>query len=409
VELNHALPATLLGVQPAATVNLGAGTVSPTGTATDLKMLYVGGTKLYRALVPPQTLASGKKLFRFFVGEKPYISSALTAQVTLAAGTASKHTITLPSTTIDLSTVSAGGTGYTYASNTVTITTDGLYILTGATTTKQVTVASGVTADIILDNASIGLSAGSTPFNMTGATVNLLLEGTNSLTTEIGDYTNTTPGLRAPGGTPNSVLVIGGSDTLTVSGRAGIGGDKDESCGNITINGGTINANGYDGAGIGSGRGYGGSINNSAGRITINGGTVKAKTTDWGAAIGGGQGSDGGTIIINGGMVTAENTNEGVAIGGGRGFNSINNIGSAGGTIIITGGTVIAKAAQKWAIGGGYGSNGNGADATITLPSAYRWWINTANNSDPGGAGTAFPGTAFSNSYDYKYVKIEVQ
>ena len=59
---------------------------------------------------------------------------------------------------IDIGTVSEGGTGYTYAGNKVTITTDGSYTLTGTTTTNKVIVASGVVANITLDAVSIDVS-----------------------------------------------------------------------------------------------------------------------------------------------------------------------------------------------------------------------------------------------------------
>ena len=91
-------------------------------------------------------------------------------------------------TTIDMATVSAGGTGYTYASNAVTITTGGTYIITGSTTTKRVIVAIGVTATIILSDATIDRSGDATysdtgiPLYISGtANATLKLDGTNIL------------------------------------------------------------------------------------------------------------------------------------------------------------------------------------------------------------------------------------
>jgi hypothetical protein len=290
--------------------------------------------------------------------------------------------------------------GWRFANNTLFITDPFHYTITGTTNANRVVVASGVTADITLSGVSINMNGtDNSAFDMTGATVNLTLIGTNDLK---GGGLNAA--LLAPGGSPNSVLVIGGSGTLNASGtggsngRTGIGGGGDQPCGDITINSGEINAEGYDGAGIGSGRGSG-PINNLAGRITINGGTVNATTTEWGAAIGGGRGSDGGTIIINGGDVRAEATGRGNGIGSSYGVGNPN-----GGTIIINGGTVVSIAAYS----ASFGKFGSGADPVISLPATYRWWANTTN-SDPGGAGTTFPGTAFNNSDTYKYVKIVVQ
>lgn len=92
---------------------------------------------------------------------------------------------------------------------------------------------------------------------------------------------------------------------------AGIGsGDNCSSCGNITINGGTIIANSQDGAGIGSGYSC-----CSCGDITINGGTIIANSQG-GAGIGSGQeASSCGNITINGGTITATGSLSGAAIG----------------------------------------------------------------------------------------------
>ncbi|MDD3251681.1 MAG: hypothetical protein PHV18_03875 [Lachnospiraceae bacterium] len=113
---------------------------------------------------------------------------------------------------------------------------------------------------------------------------------------------------------------------------AGIGGGNG-GAGTVTINGGTVTASSYYGAGIGGGYGYGG-----AGTVTINGGMVTA-SSDSGAGIGGG--NDGkGTVTINGGTVTASSV-YGVGIGG-----------EGGGTVTINGGTVTASGGSGVGIGG---------------------------------------------------------
>ena len=82
--------------------------------------------------------------------------------------------------------------------------------------------------------------------------------------------------------------------------------------GNITINGGTVNATcGFKGAGIGGGM-YG-----SGGNITITGGKVNATGGHEGAGIGGGCYGAGGNITITGGNVTATGGWNGAGIGGG--------------------------------------------------------------------------------------------
>ena len=78
--------------------------------------------------------------------------------------------------------------------------------------------------------------------------------------------------------------------------HAGIGG-KNSKCGDITINGGNITAQGgANGAGIGSSGGY-----DQGGDIVINGGIVTATGGDYAPGIGGR--FSGGNITVNGGSV----------------------------------------------------------------------------------------------------------
>ena len=119
-------------------------------------------------------------------------------------------------------------------------------------------------------------------------------------------------------------------------------------CGNITINGGNINAASDMSAAIG-----GGSAMHcvAGGNVTINGGTVKAQSR-LGAGIGAGYcliGGGGGNITINGGTVKAQSSS-GAGIGGGGGHSL--NYGTAG-KITITGGSVTAISTYGHGIGGG--------------------------------------------------------
>ena len=155
----------------------------------------------------------------------------------------------------------------------------------------------------------------------------------------------------------------GSMGTLYSTGKrngAGIGSGTGVACGNITINGGKITANGgYYAAGIGDsagiqasessitinggditaigghrGAGIGSGFRRPSGNITINGGTVNATGGQSSAGIGGGAAAAGGTITINGGRVTAKATEFAAAIGGGQE--------GSGGTVTINSGTVIA-------------------------------------------------------------------
>ena len=111
-----------------------------------------------------------------------------------------------------------------------------------------------------------------------------------------------------------------GSGTLNVTApsdsgveyNAAIGSMERGTCGNITINGGNINATCKYAAGIGGGW-MGGGVQT----ITITGGTVNAQS-ETGAGIGGGYGSSSGTVIITGGMVNARSV-DGAGIGTGQG------------------------------------------------------------------------------------------
>ena len=136
---------------------------------------------------------------------------------------------------------------------------------------------------------------------------------------------------------------------------AGIGGGKNGSGSNITINGGIVTAscglyNNGTGAGIGGGEGGSGS------EITINGGTITANGGEFGAGIGGGQYGSGFNITINDDTVTATGGQYCAGIGGGeRGYGS---------DITINGGTVTANGGEGGA-GIGGGQHGSGSDITI--------------------------------------------
>ena len=150
------------------------------------------------------------------------------------------------------------------------------------------------------------------------------------------------------------------------SAGAGIGGRYYEKVElHVTINGGTITANGgiYAagiGAGAGSNRGDGSGNVNSGSEITINGGTVNATGGKGAAGIGAGcYGNQKGTITINGGIVNAKggdtgtgsqhttaSNHAGAGIGGGGEYTTVSTGGNAG-TIRIYGGTVTATPGTK--------------------------------------------------------------
>lgn len=169
-------------------------------------------------------------------------------------------------------------------------------------------------------------------------------------------------------GMPNGNITInGGNINATSPLGAAIGGGSGIDCGaagSITINDGIITCiNTEVGAGIGGG--YGIYNGGSGGNITINGGTINAKSS-MGAGIGGAFGvgvksGDGGTITITGGNITAE-SESGSGIGSGGNYQAAS---GDGGTITISGGHITATSVEGIGIGGAEtgtfttGENGN--------------------------------------------------
>ena len=116
-----------------------------------------------------------------------------------------------------------------------------------------------------------------------------------------------------------ATLNIFGEGTVIANGKgdaAGIGGPNDETSGNITIHGTTVNATGgKHGAGIGGGDG--GKDPDEKTSIKIYAGTVTATGGIDGAGIGGGDGQPGARTYIYSGTITARSEKHGAGIGGG--------------------------------------------------------------------------------------------
>ena len=189
-------------------------------------------------------------------------------------------------------------------------------VLTGSTS-GTVTIAGN--ASITLNNATI------TGGIVCNGSATITLVGTNSVT-GASDKAGIQPGGSGTTLTINgdgSLTVTGGSGYNTYQGSAGIGASYGASsssksiCGNITINGGTINATGgYDAAGIGAGGPY-----SECGNILITGGTVTATGGGSNAAgIGTGCGFSSGTkssicgnITITCGTISATKSGSGAS------------------------------------------------------------------------------------------------
>ena len=288
------------------------------------------------------------------------------------------------------------GEDYTYENKVLKVCTEKEVIISNiisdSANDHQIVIASCVCANVTLSNVKIDVSAKSD-------TAAFLIEdgGTGTVCVTLADGTTNTlisgkycAGLQK--NDKNVALVIDGNGTLNATGgkgSAGIGGGKDGSGSNITINGGTVNATSgrndmanfvFCGAGIGGGHkgngdyitinggnvtaksddsegsGIGGGFMGSGSYITVNGGIVYAEGAN-GAGIGGGSGGSGSYIEIIGGTVTAYSYSNGAGIGGGSG--------GSGSNIKISGGTVKATAKNNGTgIGGGYSSSGT--DITIS-------------------------------------------
>lgn len=204
----------------------------------------------------------------------------------------------------------------------------------------------------------------------------------------------------------NKTLTIEGPGSLTIaipSGitnyGAGIGGGYQQNCGNIVINGGTLDVTGAY-AGIGA------SQSQSCGTITITGGTVTAQGGDGSAGIGTSSsqiynGSICGLITISGGTVTAIGGGSAAGIGAGwrQSYNSPSAPGNRCAGVDITGGTVTATGGLLAAgIGSGY-AGGSRTAYSICGPINITGGIVVAtggNSPDtrPGGAGI---GTGYGN------------
>lgn len=183
---------------------------------------------------------------------------------------------------IDLSTLTAGGE--ILDGSTLTGTLGDAYQLTlvdGATVTLDNVTINGIDSDDCMWSA----------LNCLGDAT-IILKGSNTLR----GFSKRYSAIYAPVG---KTLTIKGTGSLIARNNgfaAGIGGGPSCSCGNIVIEGGTIDAEGSSGS-----AGIGGSWPNDCGNITITGGKIRAVGGEWAAAIGGGyQGVCGNVTITSG-------------------------------------------------------------------------------------------------------------
>ncbi len=179
--------------------------------------------------------------------------------------------------------------------------------------------------------------------------------------------------------TAGNITINGGNIDASCQRGAAIGGGYNGNGGIITINGGYINAYSSQGAAIGGGwneLSNDEGVHGDGGTITINGGTIFAKSGSYGAAIGGGCNGDGKNITINGGDINV-NSSLGAGIGGGNNGDS--------GNIVINGGEI--EISSGIPDGAGIGGGANGDANSITINGGDIIFFNYANRGAGIGGG----------------------
>ncbi len=216
------------------------------------------------------------------------------------------------------------------ASQTVTISQAGSYLVTG-TGGGAITIAANVTgAELTISNVT--WTGNNTQINIgNGAALSLVLEGTSTIN-HTGNSSG--PGIKLP---QTSSLTVSGTGTLNMKVRnfwPCIGVGKTETMGSLTVNSGTIIA--YEEQGLS-------------------------------AAIGGGygnpeRGGNGGTVVVNGGKLVAVGYSDAPGIGGGMGYGAGG--GGDAGSLTVNGGHVIAMTRHLGAYIGSYASPAVGPGAS---------------------------------------------
>lgn len=263
---------------------------------------------------------------------------------------------------------------YNIEADSIIISADGDYRIygTGTSTANTIVVNTGVTANIMLDSVNINVSGTSEAcaFDIQGtAQVNVVLaagsentlcSGIDKAGLQVADAAQLI--IDAETGNAGALYAYGGNYA------AGIGGAYGYSGGTIIIEDGIINAN----ASYGSGSGIGSGLYGDGCNITINGGSIIANGSGSGAGIGSGEDGDVGSIHIHGGTIIASSTGNEDFYEGGSGIGSGDD--GYNGEIFIDGGTITANGKYDCpGIGGCYGSTGTitirGASTTVTASS----------------------------------------
>ena len=251
--------------------------------------------------------------------------------VTIEAGN-DKVEVTLKDVNIDTSSRNNAAVSVTGSGNT-TIKLDGDNALksdtyrSGIASTGSLTISGG-------ENDSLTAQGGSGTDGSGGRGIfskDLTISG-GTVNANGGDGKNGSDG---GDGISSDSLTISGGSTVTANGRSGTisGGDGIRSDGGVTISGGTVNATGGNGGTISGGDGI-----RSGGGLTVSDGTVTAKGGNGDSKDGyGGDGiRSGGVVTISGNTVNAAGGYGGKV--GGYGICSFDRVAISGGTVEAAGG-----------------------------------------------------------------------
>ncbi len=272
-------------------------------------------------------------------------------------------------TTIDLSTITEALTAQSGDTLTGTLDVEHYPV--------KISIAKGAT--VLLDGVTINgthsmdyLWAGIT---CKGDATIILKDGT---TNKVTGFNNEYPGIYVPmgstltikGGTEGTGKLIAGSNGFA----AGIGaGLNHKSCGNIIIQGGTIEATGDLYA-----SGIGGAYVSTCGDIEITGGNITAQGGVGAAGIGGGRGANCGAINISGGTIIATGGEDAAGIGGGGPIDNYTHCDSITITSTVTSVTATKGGDAPNSIGAGKDGTcgtvtiGNSTGAISTSPYTYQ-------------------------------------
>lgn len=252
------------------------------------------------------------------------------------------------------------GTDYYYGSSvSFMVTWNGdLAALTGsepvdfATATNGMTIYGTLNAKVkvsIADGATVTLNNATISYSSNGADyAGLTLIGDGTLVLADGTTNTVESGLDGTGNNNWPGIYVPQNKTLTIDGNTGI---LNARCGQ----------DGYGGSTAGIGCGFG--TGKDCGNITINGGVIYANGGAKSAGIGGAYKRSCGNITINGGIVTATGGSWGWGAGIGTGGNHLGSGTITCGDITITGGTVIATGGEDAA---GIGTGSSDAQIAIT-------------------------------------------